>query len=48
MHAYMAISPAYIMNVCKKVSNAHPPNQAWDFFGFFHRKDRRSRKKKKI
>lgn len=45
MHAYTAVSPAYIMNVCKWVSNAHTPNQAWGFFGFFHRKDRRNRKK---
>lgn len=43
MHAYTAISPAYIMNVCKQVSNAHTPNQAWDF-GFSTEKTEAERK----
>lgn len=32
MHAYTDISLAYIMNICKQISNAHIPRQAWDFF----------------
>lgn len=38
MHAYTAISLAYIMNICKQISNAHTPNQAWEFFCFVPQK----------
>lgn len=39
MHAYTAISLAYIMDKCKQISNAHVPDRAWDsLVGFFLKK----------
>lgn len=45
MHAYTAISLAYIMNIHKQIPNAHTPNQAWEFLFFPQKKPEEAERK---